>query len=46
MAPILAVPPASKHWGRRFYWVVGARLVAMVTCKARLPFCAIGPSTL
>ena len=26
--------------------MVGARLVAMVTSKARLPFCAIGPSTL
>ena len=25
--------------------MVGARLVAMVTSKARLLFCAIGPST-
>lgn len=46
MAPILAVLPAFKHWVRRFCWVVGARLGAMVTSKARLSFYAIGPSTL
>ena len=38
MAPLLAVPPASKHRGRRCYGVVGACMVAMVTSKEMLPF--------
>ena len=43
MAPLLAVPPASKHRGQRCYGVVGACMVAMVTSKEMLPFAL--PST-